>query len=200
MAIFVIENGKLTEVTESRTNRLVIRGAQMKYLNFSGKGSKYNADGKRNFEIVLPEVPNEEDPTDTSGLVASALYEAGWRVRKNGYDAKRDKRRTGDFDENLEDCEYRLRINVNLDSGNPPRCFKKTEKHMIPLDGKTVGSIDYSEIDNTYIEVNGYDAAKNGQLSGYLKTIVVEVPDDMFEKLYGDCPIVGTDGDVPFDM
>jgi hypothetical protein len=187
MAIITIENNQITKVTEARSNRLEIVGAQMKYLNFSGKPSKYNAEGKRNFEIVIPEEAAQE------------LYDAGWRIRKNGYDTKRDKRRTGDFDEALEDCEYRLRVNVNLDSGNPPRAFKKTEKHMIPLDSSTIGSLDYSEIENVFVEINGYDAAKNGQLSGYLKTIVAEVPNSRFEELYGDF-MAGAEEDVPFDI
>ena len=187
MAIFTIENDEITKVTEARANRLEIVGANLKFTNFSGKPSKYNAEGKRNFEIVIPEDAAED------------LYNAGWRIRKNGYDANRDKRRTGDFDDKLEDCEYRLRVNVNLDSGNPPRCFKKTSKNMIPLDASTIGSLDYSEISDVFVEINGYDAAKNGQLSGYLKTIVAEVADDKFEELYGDLLAGNTDEEIPFD-
>ena len=187
MSIFTIENNEITKVTAARANRLEIVGAEMKFTNFAGKASKYNAEGKRNFEIVIPEDAAKE------------LHDAGWRIRKNGYDANRDKRRTGDFDDKLEDCEYRLRVNVNLDSGNPPRCFKKTSKNLIHLDEKTIGSLDYSEINNVFVEINGYDAAKNGQLSGYLKTIVAEVADDKFEELYGNFLSGNDEDDTPFD-
>lgn len=187
MAIFTIENNEITKVTESRANRIEIVGATLKFTNFSGKPGKYNSEGRRNFEIIIPDE------------AAGDLYNAGWRIRKNGYDSKRDKRRTGDYDENLEDCEYRLRVNVNLDSGNPPRCFKKTSKNMIPLDESTIGSLDYSEIANVFVEINGYDSNKNGLLSGYLKTIVAEVADDKFEELYGDFLAGNTDEGVPFD-
>lgn len=186
MAIITIENNEIIKVTEARVNRLEINGASIKYANFSGKPSKFNNEGRRNFELIIPDE------------VAGELYDAGWRIRKNGYDPKTDKRRTADFDVNLEEPEYRLRVNVNLDSGNPPKCFKKTSKKMIPLDSKTIGSLDYCEIEDVFVEINGYDANKNGQLSGYLKSIVVTVADSRFEELFGDF-LAGEEDEVPFD-
>lgn len=187
MAIFTIENGEITKITAARANRLEIVGAEMKFTNFAGKASKYNAEGKRNFEIIIPEDAAEE------------LYNAGWRIRKNGYDVNKDRRRTGDFDDKLEDCEYRLRVNVNLDGDNPPMCFKKTSTKMIPLDSKTIGSLDYAEINNVFVEINGYDAAKNGQLSGYLNKIVAEVADNKFDEIYGAFLSETNEDDTPFD-
>ena len=180
MAIYKIENGEITEVTASRQNKLEIVGGQMKYANFSGKPSKFNADGKRNFELLLPED------------AAYTLADAGWRIRKNGYDEKLGKRRTGDVNDKLDDPEFRLKVNVNLDSTNPPKMFKKTSKQLVPLDSSTCGSLDYTDVSDIFVEINGYDSAHDGHYSGYLKTIVATVGDSMFDQLFGDLPIAGT--------
>lgn len=178
MAIINITNNEITGVTASdRRNELVIEGATLKYKNFKGEGSKYNAEGRRNFVLVLTED------------VANELYEAGWRVKKNGYDAKLDRRRTGDMHDDLDEAEYRLTVNVNMDSKNPPKAFKKTTKALIPLDEETIGSLDYSDFDDVYLEINGYDGNQTGQLAGYLKTIVATVANDRFNELFGDMPI-----------
>lgn len=189
MSIIKIENGEISEVTESRANKLEIIGAEIQFSNFAGKASKYNAEGKRNVELRIPED------------VAIELAKMGWRIRKNGYDPDLDRRRTGGMTENLEDPEYRLKVNINLDSRNPPKLFKKTSKHLIPLDGKTVNSLDYDEIEDLFIVVNGYDGQQNDMLSGYLDTLVATIVENSFYKLFGDMPIAnnGSDEAMPWD-
>ena len=177
MAIINIKDNEITGVTASNRNELVIEGATLKYKNFKGEGSKFNAEGRRNFVLVL-------DPD-----VAKELADAGWRVKKNGYDAKQDRRRTGDMNDDLEEAEYRLTVNVNMDSKNPPKCFKKTETTLIPLDEKTVGSLDYTDSSDVYLEINGYDGNGTGLFAGYLKTIVVTMENDRFNELFGAMPI-----------
>lgn len=189
MAIIKIENGVITEKAASRINKIEIAGAQIKYTNFSGKGSRYNAEGKRNFELILPEE------------VALDLYDYGWRIRKNGYDERLGKKRTGGVDENLDEPEYRLKVNVNLESPNPPKIFKKTTKHLVPCNKLyEIASLDNSDISDAFIEINGYDSKHEGKYSGYLKTIVATVGSGMFEELFGDMPIAGQDEEeLPFD-
>lgn len=182
MAIIKIENGVITEKAASRINKLEIAGAQIKYTNFSGKGSKFNAEGKRNFELILPEE------------VALDLADDGWRIRKNGYDERLGKRRTGAVNENLDEPEYRLKVNVNLESSNPPKIFKKTTKHLVPCEkAYEIASLDYADISEAFLEINGYDSTHEGRYSGYLKTIVATVGGGMFEELFGDMPIAGQD-------
>lgn len=157
------------------------------FRNFSGEEGRYNAKGKRNFNVLL---------TDQE---AEAMTADGWNVkwllpREDG-----------------DQPQARLEVSVHYGK-NPPRVILITSRGKTPLDESMVSLLDWAEIENVDMIVRPYEWDVNGKtgVKAYLKSIYVTIREDELEMKYRDVPdsaasaIVEpqevSDGDPPWDQ
>ena len=141
----------------------LLQGVRLKYRNFRGLerkqgGRVLNADGKRNFNVVL----NEDQYLD--------LKEKGWAVR-----AKEDA------DGNPE---YLLK--VNLQFGVRPPMIKMVPSDGgkgIMVTEETVDQLDFVEIDNAELVIRPYNWDESGQYgaAAYLRSMRLDIYIDPLE-------------------
>lgn len=151
---------------------LSIENAKIFWLNFSGRGSTYNAEGNRNFCV---EIDNE---------LAETLKADGWNIKY-----------TKPKDESYEPTPY---IPVAVAYGNyPPKIYLVTGKNQTLLDEETVGELDRAEIERVDLIINPYQWSLPTGTSGvkaYCKTMYVTIAED-FGGRYSS-----HEEDLPFEV
>lgn len=157
-------------MAERRLDDLTIENARIIYRNFSGKGGQYNAEGNRNFCVVI------EDP-----VLAERLAADGWNIkRKPGRDE-------GDDD------WFHMQVSVRFDN-IPPKIVLVTKRKKVTMDELMVDSLDYAEISNVdlIIHPSNYTVRGVSGVKAYLKTMYITIVEDVFADKYAD-------EEMPFD-
>lgn len=165
----------------ARKNMLAIEDTRLIFKNFSGKPSAYNAEGDRNFGVIVP-------PAIVDGLKAD-----GWNVKE-----LMPREEGGPV-------EYYIKVRINYRTeGNPPKVILVSGGIKTLLDSSSVGELDYADIQTADIVINPYHWERPGSsgTSGYLSSLYVVVEPEPFAEKYVDMPFSGGDVNddyVPFN-
>jgi len=144
-----------------RVQNISVENARILFRNFAGKPSKFNAEGKRNFCLI---VDND---------IAEELKEIGWNIK---YLNPRDP----------DDApQAYLQVAVAFDNF-PPNIWLITGKKKTKLNEDTISILDYAEIENIDIIVRPYTWEVNGKggIKAYVKNMYVTIVENEFEKKY----------------
>jgi hypothetical protein len=163
--------------------KITIMNAKLCYKNFAGKETEFNAAGARNFSVILDDE------------LAQELMSKGYNVKvkppREGYDDD------GNFNT--------LKINVKFGS-NPalnPQIIRIMNGKKVNLNERTIGSLDWDEIENVDLRIRPYSWARAGRsgVAAYLESMYVTVVDDPLAAKYQDEHIDDfiSDEEVPFE-
>ena len=151
------------------------------WRNFSGKAGTYNAEGARNFWIVVPQDLAEEMKNDH------------WNVKERE-DADGEKK-------------YLVKININYKSEYPPEIYlvnmKKKKKTL--MDEDSIHQLDRAYITNATIAFNPYTRNwTDGRVTttGWLQSLYVEIEENYLQEKFDDFEDASSpfneDEDIPF--
>lgn len=142
---------------------LTIENARLIYRNFGGRQTVYNAEGDRNFGIVL------EDPQ----LIAD-LRRDKWNVKE------KDPKEEGD------ESWFFLPVTVGY-KFRPPVITRLTTSGRMRITEELVEMLDYEDIILCDVTLNPYQwempSGANG-VKAYLKTMYITVEEDALEAKY----------------
>lgn len=146
---------------------VAIENAHIGSRNFSGRPSKYNKDGNKDFVVFL-----DHDQ-------AVQMQEDGWNIRWL------DPR-------NPEDSPVgTLRVAVSY-RNIPPKIMMVTSRNKMLLGEDDVSILDTADIQNVDIIIRPYNWSVNGGsgIKAYLKSMYVTIQEDEFAAKYDDIPLV----------
>lgn len=148
-----------------RMQPIVLEEREILFRNFSGREGKFNAEGDRNFNVLLQE---EE---------AEAMKADGWNIKYLEPREEGDERRSI------------LQVTVKYGPKNrPPRIVLLTSKGKTPLDESDISLLDWAEIINVDLNIRPYEWEVSGKtgVKAYLQSIYVTIREDPLDLKYAD--------------
>jgi hypothetical protein len=139
----------------------MVENAPIIFRNFAGKEGQYNAEGDRNFAVVL------------ELTVAEQMLADGWNVRFLKVQEEGD-----------DPVPY-ISVSVNF-KNRPPRVVLITSGGRTQLDENSVEVLDYADIQTADLIARGYDWAVGDKAGtkAYLQTLIVTIEEDALEQKY----------------
>lgn len=158
--------------------QLLMENAEIIFRNFSGKEGMYNAEGDRNFCVLL------DDDT------AKKLIDDGWNI-------KHLKPREED-----DDPQAYLQVSVKYRGRNgntvrPPTIVLVTSKGRTSLSEAECELLDWVDIANVDLIIRPFQWAVSGKtgIKAYLKSIYITIREDALQLKYADVPEIGKEND-----
>lgn len=148
---------------------VLMEGVTIVFKNFKGKEGQYNAEGDRNFGVLL-----DDD-------IAQQMAEDGWNVKMLN---PRE-----DADEGEEPRPF-LPVAAEYRKGKPPTIVMITERGRTHLDVDTVETLDWVDIKNVDLIVRPSNWEVNGKtgVKAYLQSMYVTIEEDELAKKYAEDP------------
>lgn len=154
------------------TSNVSVENAKLIFKNFQGKGTDFNAEGNRNFGLLLPDDLAEEMARD------------GWRI-------KRLRPREDDPEQYMQPW---IQVKVKFNP-YPPIVMLINSKGKLRLTEETIGQLDWTQIQSCDVIIRPYNyPAVKGRpagVSAYLKALYVTILEDSFSEKYRDLPDLG---------
>lgn len=152
---------------------ITIENADIAFRNFAGREGQYNAEGDRNFCIIL----DQEN--------ANLLSKEGWNVKSL---KPRDE---GDAP------RFYIQVSVNF-KGRPPKLSMVNSKGRTIITESECEILDWVDIKQADVILNPYEWTVNGKsgVKAYLKNLVVVMDEDELDLKYGDIPVVGEEEEL----
>ena len=157
--------------------QLTIENAKIVFRNFAGKEGMYNAEGDRNFCVLL-----DED-------LADKLIRDGWNV-------KTLKARDED---DVPQPYIQVSVKYRGRNGNtvrPPNIVMVTSKGRTALSEAECEILDWVDIANVDLIIRSFQWAVNGKtgIKAYLKSIYITIQEDELALKYADVPEISANG------
>ncbi len=154
---------------------LELENVRIIFRNFSGKETKYNRAGNRNFAVVI------EDPD-----LAQQLADDGWNIK-----ALKPR-------EDEDTPTHYLSVAVSYNNF-APNVFMVTKANKVRLDEDTIGTLDDADIATADLIIRPYNWEVNGKegVKAYLKTGYITIEEDTFANKYRRGPEI-YDDEMPF--
>lgn len=151
--------------------QLMIEDAKIIFRNFSGKEGMYNAEGDRNFCVLL-----EDD-------LAKQMVEDGWNVKELR------AREEGDEPQPYIQVSVKYR-GRNGNAVRPPTIVMVTSKGRTNLSEAECEILDWVDIAKVDLIVRPFQWAVNGKtgIKAYLKSIYITIQEDALQLKYADVP------------
>lgn len=153
------------------------------YRNFSGRAKEYNAEGERNFCVILPDGLEKE------------LMANDWNVKPL---------------EGLEEGDpvrYFIRVKVKYNGDKGPKVVLETSQGKSLLDEETIDQLDDAYIVSADMSIRANemtDARGVHRNTGYLQKLYVTIEEDYLDRKHGMTGFEGlpaynaVEDDVPF--
>lgn len=133
-------NENVFELTIAPRDLLQINNARICYKNFSGVGSMYNAEGDRNFSLIIPD---EEVKEALENNVNE--YGTGWNVKIR---APRTEE---------ESPFMHMKVTVKYTERSQPNVYLVSGKNRVRLTEETIGMLDDIRIEKVDLDIRPYD-------------------------------------------
>jgi hypothetical protein len=148
-------------VPEEETKSFMVEDAELIFRNFKGKELKFNAEGARNFAVIL-----QED-------VAEQMARDGWTIK---YLQPRDE-----GDEPRAFVKVKVRFDIR-----PPRVVLLTSTTRTQLDENSIEILDWADIKTVDLIARGFYWNNNGKegWTAYLQSMFVTIEEDPLERKY----------------
>lgn len=151
---------------------VTFRDAALIFRNFKGEAKKFNAEGTRNFSVMIGE------------QLAMDLEAKGWNIKP--------LRRREEDDEQL----YHLKVSVNFNN-KPPRCYLISSGGKTMLGEGLIGMLDDLDSIKVDLVITPYDWQLDSGASGrkaYLQSLFFHMYEDELELEYADVPTLPVAG------